>query len=91
MFARMTELCLCECAAKEEFDKLLKSGQRVVVDLQFDDLMSEREVKSLVVQVCVRTLAFFSEDLCLMSENLRAHFMWSTCQQRGFAFRGIRI
>jgi hypothetical protein len=40
-------------AGREEFDSLAKDGPRVVVDLQFDDLMSEREVKSLVVQVCI--------------------------------------
>jgi hypothetical protein len=40
-------------AGREEFDSLAKNGQRVVVDLQFDDLMAEREVKSLVVQVYI--------------------------------------
>jgi hypothetical protein len=35
------------------FDEERKKGQRVVIDLSFDDIMTEREVKSLVTQVCV--------------------------------------
>ena len=36
---------------REWFDEERKRGQRVVIDLGFDDLMTEREVKSLVTQV----------------------------------------
>lgn len=38
---------------REWFDEERKKGQRVVIDLSFDDIMTEREVKSLVTQVCV--------------------------------------
>jgi hypothetical protein len=40
---------------REWFDEERKKGQRVVIDLSFDDIMTEREVKSLVTQVCVAT------------------------------------
>ena len=37
--------------SREAFDEERKKGQRVVVDLGFDSLMTEREVRSLVTQV----------------------------------------
>ena len=36
---------------REWFEEERKKGQRVVVDLGFDQLMTEREVKSLVTQI----------------------------------------
>jgi tRNA (guanine9-N1)-methyltransferase len=36
---------------REWFDEERKKGQRVVIDLSFDNLMTDREVKSLVTQV----------------------------------------
>ncbi|EKX55147.1 hypothetical protein GUITHDRAFT_98931 [Guillardia theta CCMP2712] len=36
---------------RESFDQLRKDGQRVVIDLSFDDLMTEKEVRSLVTQL----------------------------------------
>ena len=45
----------------EWFNEVRKKGQRVVVDLGFDDLMNEREVTSLVTQVLV--CSYFTHSL----------------------------
>eukprot|EP00961_Rhodomonas_salina_P270300 3651418-Rhodomonas_salina.3 len=36
---------------RERFDVARKQGKRVCIDLSFDDMMTEKEVKSLVIQV----------------------------------------
>ena len=36
---------------KEDFLPLIEAGQRVCIDMQWDDVMHEKEVKSLVVQL----------------------------------------